>query len=63
MVDFHLAMRINNLDHREFQLHNIENENDYKKYYQYREDTDDKARNIEKEKLREIKLGNFIKNR
>lgn len=33
MVDFHLAMRINNIDHREFQLHNIENENDYKKEY------------------------------
>jgi hypothetical protein len=33
MVDFHLAIRINNINHREFQLHTIENEKEYKKEY------------------------------
>jgi hypothetical protein len=33
-MDFHLAIRINHLNHREFQLQNIENENEYKKEYQ-----------------------------
>lgn len=33
MVDFHLAMRINNINVDEYQLFNINNEQEYKKEY------------------------------